>query len=208
MFDAVFSHGIIQKAQASDLVEIYVHDLRKWSENKHKQVDDRTFGGGPGMILMPEPLFNSIEELKKVSKNPYVIYLTPSGKRLNQNHSEELSKHEHLILICGRYEGIDQRVVDSLVNLEISIGDYVLSGGEIPAMVLVDTIVRLIPGAIKNEEFNDSESFSDINDRDLLDYPHYTRPADFRGIKVPDVLLSGNHEEVKKWRDSQKKKST
>ena len=207
MFAKVFEFGIISQAQKDSIIDIEVHDLRKWANNKHNQVDDRPFGGGPGMVLMPEPLFAAIIELK--TKNTHVIFLSPHGKVLEQDKSEELSHKNHLILVCGRYEGIDQRVIDKLVDEEISVGKYVLSGGEIPAMVLVDTIVRLIPGAIKNSEFNDSESFSNPNDRDLLDFPQYTRPADFSGLKVPDVLLNGNHQEIAKWRkQNQMKYST
>ena len=197
MFENIFKAGIIGQADKS-ILDIQIHDLRKHTTYKHNQVDDRPFGGGAGMVLMPEPLFNAIESLK--TDNSYVIFLSPKGVALKQEVSERLSKHEHLILICGRYEGIDQRVIDKLVNEEVSIGDYVLSGGEIPAMVLVDSISRLIPGVIKNEEFNNSESFSNPEDRSKLD----TRPADFRGLKVPEILLSGHHKKVEDWRESQR----
>ena len=201
MFENIFKAGIIGQADKS-ILDIQIHDLRKHTTYKHNQVDDRPFGGGAGMVLMPEPLFNAIESLK--TDNSYVIFLSPKGVALKQEMSERLSKHEHLILICGRYEGIDQRVIDKLVNEEVSIGDYVLSGGEIPAMVLVDSISRLIPGVIKNEEFNNSESFSNPEDRSKLDFPQYTRPADFRGLKVPEILLSGHHKKVEDWRESQR----
>ena len=201
MFENIFKAGIIGQADKS-ILDIQIHDLRKHTTYKHNQVDDRPFGGGAGMVLMPEPLFNAIESLK--TDNSYVIFLSPKGVALKQEVSERLSKHEHLILICGRYEGIDQRVIDKLVNEEVSIGDYVLSGGEIPAMVLVDSISRLIPGVIKNEEFNNSESFSNPEDRSKLDFPQYTRPADFRGLKVPEILLSGHHKKVEDWRESQR----
>ncbi len=204
MFGEVFKGGILGQALKSGLVEINIRNLRDYTNYRHNQVDDRPFGGGAGMVLMPEPLFQAIESLKTDSS--IVIFLTPSGRKFSQQISEELSKNQHLILICGRYEGIDQRVIDELVDEEISIGDYVLSGGEIPAMVLVDSITRLVPGVIKNEEFNNSESFSNPNDRTQLDYPQYTRPEDFRGLKVPEILLSGNHKEVEKWRESTRRK--
>jgi tRNA (guanine37-N1)-methyltransferase len=199
MFEKIFDFGVIGQSN-KDILEINIHDLRKFTPYKHNQVDDRPFGGGAGMVLMPEPLFNAIESLKK--DNSYVIFLSPKGVTLKQEVGEELSKKEHLILICGRYEGIDQRVIDELVDEEISIGNYVLSGGEIPAMVLVDNVSRLIPGVIKNENFNNSESFSDPSSRDKLDFPQYTRPADFRGLKVPEILLSGNHKKIDDWRNT------
>jgi tRNA (guanine37-N1)-methyltransferase len=204
MFEKVFDAGIISQASKKDIVDIRIYDLRDFTHDKHKQVDDRPFGGGPGMVLKPEPLFEAIESLK--TDKSYVIFLTPSGQTLTQPVSEELSKYEHLILICGRYEGIDQRVIDELVDLEISIGDYVLSGGEIPAMVLVDSIVRLIPGAIKNENFNNDESFSDPADRTKLDFPQYTRPEEYRGLKVPEILLTGHHAKIEEWRKSLQRK--
>lgn len=201
IFDNIFDFGVIAKGIKSDLLKINIHNLRDFTHDKHKVVDDRPFGGGAGMVLKPEPLFEAVESIKSKSPNARVIYLTPQGQKLTQEKVESLSQFEDLILICGRYEGIDQRVIDNLVDEEISIGDYVLSGGEIPAMVLIDSISRLIPGVIKNEEFNESESFSNINDRTKLDYKVYTRPEEFRGHTVPEVLLSGNHEEIKKWRE-------
>ncbi len=199
IFDSQFEYGIISQGINKGLVEINVHDLRDWSNNKQKQVDDRPFGGGAGMILMAEPVFKVVKQLRKdITK---VIYMSPKGKTLNQSLAEDLSELEHIIILCGRYEGIDQRIIDELVDYEISIGDYVLSGGEPAAVVLVDAMTRLIPGVIKNNDFNESESFSDKSDRDLLDYPQYTRPFDYKGIKVPEVLISGNHEKIKKWRD-------
>ena len=205
MFADTFKSGIIGQALKSGLIEINIRNLRDWTHDKHKQVDDRPFGGGSGMVLKPEPLFEAVEELKSTSPSAKIIFLTPSGKKYKQEVAEELSKNEHLILICGRYEGVDQRVIDSLVDEEISIGDYVLSGGEIPAMVLVDSISRLVPGVIKNEEFNNSESFSNPQNRSMLDFPQYTRPEDYKGWKVPEVLLSGNHAQITKWRKAQNK---
>lgn len=203
MFDEVFEWGIISNGIKEGLVDINIHDLRDYTDDKHKQIDDRPFGGGAGMVLKPEPLFKVVESLK--TKNSKVIFLTPQGEKFKQEKAEELSTINHLILICGRYEGIDQRVRDSIVDMEISIGDFVLSGGEIPAMVLVDAVSRLIPGVIKNIEFGDSESFSDPDDRSKLDFSQYTRPAEFRGMKVPEVLLSGDHKEIEKWRKRRQK---
>lgn len=205
LFDEVFNFGIIDQAKKAGILQVNILNLRDFSEGNYKQVDDRPFGGGAGMVLMPEPLSKAIESVKR--DNSKVIFLTPSGKKLNQEVVENFSKDEHLILICGRYEGIDQRIIDKYVDLEISVGDYVLSGGEIPAMIIVDAVSRLIPGAIKNEEFNNSESFSNSDDRNQLDFPQYTRPAEFNGIKVPEVLLNGNHKEIEKWRENNRNKS-
>lgn len=204
MFEKIFEFGIPAQAIKTGVLNINIINLRDFTDKSYKQVDDRPFGGGVGMVLMPEPLSKAIESVK--TDRSKVINLTPSGEVLSQNVSEKLSELEHVIIICGRYEGIDQRIIDLYVDYEISIGDYVLSGAEIPAMVLVDSISRLIPGAIKNEEFNDSESFSDPDDRTKLDYPVYTRPAEFMGRKIPDVLLSGNHKEIQNWREKNRKK--
>ncbi|PIR42175.1 tRNA (guanosine(37)-N1)-methyltransferase TrmD [candidate division WWE3 bacterium CG_4_9_14_0_2_um_filter_35_11] len=200
MFDRIFDFGVISQGIKSDKLKINIHNLRDFTHDKHKVVDDRPFGGGPGMVLKPEPLFEAVESIKSKNPGSRVIYLTPQGKKLTQEKIEDLSKRENLTIICGRYEGIDQRVIDNLVDEEISIGDYVLSGGEIPAMTIVDAVSRLIPKVIKNEEFNDSESFSDKTDRTKLDYKVYTRPENYKGKKVPEILLSGNHEEIRKWR--------
>lgn len=211
LFLNIFEYGIISKATKNSILDIKIHDLRDYgvqsedSRSKYKQVDDRPFGGGAGMVLRPEPLFEVIEKIKSESAEAKVIFLTPSGDLLKQSMVEDLSTETHLVLICGRYEGIDQRVIDELVDMQISIGEYVLSGGEFPAMVLVDSVVRLIPGVIKNSEFNDSESFSNKDDRTKLDFPQWTRPAEYKGLKVPDILLSGNHQEVAKWREEQRK---
>lgn len=204
IFEKIFEFGIPAQAIKSGVLNINIINLRDFTDKSYKQVDDRPFGGGVGMVLMPEPLSKAIESVK--TDRSKVINLTPSGEVLSQNVSEKLSELEHVIIICGRYEGIDQRIIDLYVDYEISIGDYVLSGAEIPAMVLVDTISRLIPGAIKNEKFNESESFSDPDDRTKLDYPVYTRPAEFKGRKIPDVLLSGNHKEIENWREANRKK--
>lgn len=210
LFGKFLEIGILGKAISNKIVKINIHDLRDYTNDKHKQVDDRPFGGGPGMILKPEPLFKAINTVKERNKSKnlksYVIFLTPQGKKYNQEKAETLSKKQNLILICGRYEGIDQRVRDNLIDEEVSIGNYVLSGGEIPAMVIADSVTRLIPGVIGNVKFNDSESFSDAHDRFNLDYPQYTRPAAYESMKVPDILLNGNHNDIKKWREKNRTK--
>ena len=202
-FTQVFDFGIIRRAKLARIVDIAVHDIREYATDKHKMVDDRPFGGGDGMVLKPEPIFAAIESLlgarhrDDYASGTRVAMLTPQGEPLKQPRVRELADSiERLVVICGRYEGVDERVNDALVTDEISIGDYVLSGGEPAAVVLVDAIVRLLPEALGSETSALNDSFSD----GLLDYPHYTRPADFRGMKVPDVLLSGHHEEIEKWR--------
>ena len=205
-FTDIFEHGILKKALDSGKIEINILDLRHFADNKRNQVDDRPYGGGAGMVLMPEPLSNCIELLKKNYPNQKVIYLTPSGKTFKQEQAEEFSDDTVLTFICGRYEGIDQRIIDLYVDQEISIGDYVLSGGELPCAVVIDAVARLIPGVILNEEFNNSESFSNPEDRQQLDFPVYTRPEEFKGIKVPSVLLSGNHSHIDHWRSENKRR--
>jgi tRNA (guanine37-N1)-methyltransferase len=193
--------GMIQKAQEKDLVKINVHNLRKWTTDKHQSVDDTPCGGGAGMVLKIEPIYKAIKELKR--ENTIVAITSPKGKKLVQKELKDFSLKQdlHMIILCGRYEGFDQRIHDHLADYEFSIGDYVLSGGELPALILVDGITRLIPGVLGNEESLDEESF---NDDQKFDYPQYTRPIEFNGWKVPEVLLTGNHEEIKKWRDSKK----
>jgi len=202
-FGQVIEFGIIRRARLAEIVEINVHDIRKFTTDKHRMVDDRPFGGGDGMVLKPEPIFAAIESLLGTSeKENYpsgsrVVLLTPQGRQLKQSVAKELADEiNHLVIICGRYEGIDERVNETLVTDEISIGDYVLSGGEPAAVVLVDSIVRLLPGTLGSETSAENDSFSS----GILDHPHYTRPAEFRGMKVPDVLLNGNHAEIEKWR--------
>lgn len=202
-FGQVFDFGIIRRAKLANIVEIKVHDIREFATDKHKMVDDRPFGGGDGMVLKAEPIFLCVESLLGTSnrddyaKGTRVILLTPQGRPLKQALSQELADDlTHAVIICGRYEGVDERVSETLVTDEISIGDYVLSGGEPAAVVLVDSIVRLLPNALGSETSAENDSFSD----GLLDYPHYTRPAEFRGMKVPDILLNGNHAEIEKWR--------
>jgi len=202
-FTQVFDFGIIRRARLADIVKIDVHDIRQFTTDKHRMVDDRPFGGGDGMVLKPEPIFAAIQELVgTVERSEYpsgtsVVLLSPQGTPLQQPVAKRLADDvQHLVAICGRYEGVDERVNRMLVTDEISIGDYVLSGGEPAAVVLVDSIVRLLPNALGSETSAENDSFSD----GLLDYPHYTRPAEFRGIKVPEVLLNGNHAEIEKWR--------
>src|SRR5215467_3509544 len=202
-FSVAFDYGIVRRARAADLVTIKAHDLRSWTSDKHHTVDDRPFGGGDGMVLKPEPLFAAVEALTRHSKREEfgpetrVVLLSPQGEVFTQATALDLSQHtEHVVLICGRYEGVDERVADSLVTDEISIGDYVLSGGEPAAMVVIDAVVRLIPGALGSETSATTESFS----AGLLDYPHYTRPPEFAGLRVPEVLLNGHHAEIAAWR--------
>ena len=199
IFREVFHFGIIRRAVEAGLIEIAVHDLRDFTSDRHRMVDDRPFGGGAGMVMKPEPFFRAIEALRHASEETRVVLLTPQGRLFKQRIAEELSREKRLLLICGRYEGIDERVVETLVDDEVSIGDYVLSGGEIPAMVIVDAVTRLLPGALGCEQSAEQDSFSD----GLLDCPHYTRPAEYRGLRVPDVLLGGNHGEIESWRRRQ-----
>ncbi len=209
-FREVFDYGIIRRARSGGLVSIEAHDLRRWTQDKHHIVDDRPFGGGDGMVLKPQPIFDAVEELTGASgRDSYdektrVVLLSPQGQRLTQKLAAGLAESQHVVLICGRYEGVDERVAESLVTDEISIGDYVLSGGEPAAVVLVDATVRLLPGALGSQTSAVNESFSE----GLLDYPHYTRPPEFRGMRVPEVLLSGHHAEIERWRREQALKKT
>ena len=210
-FREAFDYGIVRRARAAGLVEIEAHDLRRWTSDKHHVVDDRPFGGGDGMVLKPEPIFAAVEELTGSSSrseqdsSTRVILLSPQGRVLNHSLAVDIAKGAgHVVLICGRYEGVDERVAETLVTDEISIGDYVLSGGEPAAIVLVDSVVRLVPGALGSETSALNESFC----AGLLDYPHYTRPTEFRGMRVPDVLVSGNHREIARWRHEAARKKT
>ena len=198
MFSGPFAESIVARAGKAGIVEIAVHNLRHWTTDRHRTVDDKPFGGGAGMVLKPEPLFQAIESLRHGPEST-VVLLSPQGELLRQPLVAELAALRHLILVCGHYEGVDERVVVHAVDREISIGDYVLSGGELPAMVLVDAVVRLQPGALGSPESAGDESHT----TGLLEYPHYTRPADFRGWRVPDVLISGHHGEVERWRREQ-----
>jgi tRNA (guanine37-N1)-methyltransferase len=201
MFNDVFNESIIKRARNNNKVEINIHDFREYSADPHGKVDDTPYGGGAGMVLTPGPIFSCVEALKK--DNSKVILLTPDGIPFKEHTAYDLSKEEHLILICGHYEGFDERI-RTLADYEISIGDYVLSGGEIPAMVLVDAIVRLIPGVI-NEESHIADSF---NEEHLLDYPTYTKPRVFKGMEVPEVLVSGDHKKIDEWRRQEAYKRT
>ena len=217
-FRGPLDYGIIRRAREAGLVEINIHDLRAFAHDRHRTVDDRPFGGGEGMVLKPEPIFECIEAMsiapreQRAEARQSVILLSAQGKRFNQAEANEISALDRVVLICGRYEGVDERVGQYLADRELSIGDYVLSGGELGAAVIVDTVTRLIPGAVGNEASTQQESFtggakvqeagadSTCVSGGLLDYPHYTRPADFRGMPVPEVLMSGNHEEIRRWR--------
>ena len=210
-FRETFAYGIIRRAQAAGLVELAAHDLRGWTSDKHHIVDDRPFGGGEGMVLKPEPIFAAVRELTgAASREDYapqtrVILLSPQGRVFTQAVAQKLSQQaSHIVLICGRYEGVDERVADALVTDEISIGDYVLSGGEPAAVVVIDALIRLLPGAVGNEYSTTNESFSES----LLDCPQYTRPPEFSGLKVPEVLLNGNHAEIARWRRAAALKKT
>jgi tRNA (guanine37-N1)-methyltransferase len=225
-FRGPLDYGILRRAREAGLVEVSIHDLREFTRDKHRTVDDRPFGGGEGMVLKPEPIFECIEKLNVAAREQRVsgsvqesvVLLSAQGHRLDQALANELATLERMVLICGRYEGVDERVSEHLADREISIGDYVLSGGELGAAVIVDTVARLIPGAVGNENSTKQESFTAHADRTekpadaqtvpsstcgsggLLDYPHYTRPADFRGMAVPEVLVNGNHDEIRRWR--------
>jgi len=201
-FGEVFEYGIVRRARAAGLVEVTAHDLRAWTSDKHHVVDDRPFGGGDGMVLKPEPIFAAVEALtgaarrEELQEGARVVLLSPQGRTLTQELAEGFTRAEQVVLICGRYEGVDERVAEALVTDEISIGDYVLSGGEAAAVVLVDAITRLLPGALGSETSARHDSFSE----GLLDFPHYTRPPEFRGMRVPEVLLGGHHGEIERWR--------
>lgn len=200
MFQEFKSESIIKRAIEQNIVEIDIHNIRDYSKDPHKKVDDYGFGGGAGMVLMPQPIFDAVDDLRK--DNSKVILMTPQGTKYGQSMAYELSKENHLIIICGHYEGFDERI-RSIVDLEISIGDFVLTGGELPAMVVCDSIIRLIDGVIEKESHM-NDSFNE----NLLDYPVYTHPSDFRGMKVPEVLLSGHHANIDKWRKEEQLKRT
>ena len=198
IFAPILNESIIKRAQEKKKVKIKVHDLRDYTTDKHRKVDDRPFGGGPGMVMTPQPIFDAIKKIKR-QKKAKVILMCPTGKRLTPKIAKGLTKCNQLIIICGHYEGVDERIRKELIDESISIGDYVLTGGELPAMVLVDCVTRLVPGVLGKEESLLSESF----ENNLLEYPQYTRPANFRGMKVPNVLLSGHHQDIGDWRKRQ-----
>jgi tRNA (guanine37-N1)-methyltransferase len=203
---APLSESMMKRAQENKIVDLRVHNLRDWTTDKHHIVDDAPFGGGQGMVMKPEPIFAAVEDLQSKIENrkPKIILMSPAGRRLDQKLAADLSKELHLIIICGHYEGVDHRVIEHLVDLEISIGDYVLTNGAIAAVVLVDAVVRLLPGALGHEQSAADDSFSVGS----LEAPQYTRPAEFRGWKTPEVLLSGNHAEIAKWRKEEALKRT
>ena len=199
MFPGYLGQSILNKAIERGLVEIHVHNMRDWATGKHKKIDDEPYGGGPGMVLMVDPVVNCVRDVQKMADQPgQVIMLTPQGRRLNQPFVEELAVKPRLIVLCGRYEGFDQRVFDILNPIELSIGDYILNGGEVASMVLIDSLVRMVPGVLGDELSNWDDSFSRGNR--LLEHPQYTRPREFEGHEVPEVLLSGNHPAIEAWR--------
>ena len=205
LFGNVFDYGMICQARKKALLQVDTVDLRSFTTDKHRSVDDRPYGGGEGMVLKPQPLFRAVKYCReKAEEQTRVVFMTPEGRRFDQAKAVELSSVPHLTFVCGRYEGIDQRAVDSLADEELSIGDFVLSGGEFAALLIIDSVTRLIPGVVGREESVLNESFMD----GLLDYPHYTRPATLRGNRVPEVLLSGNHEEIRQWREGEALKRT
>jgi len=197
-FAGPFQHGVVAKAAEAGLIQIEIHDLRNWTHDRHRTVDDRPFGGGEGMLLKPAPIFEAVESIwPERAPDQRLVLLSAQGQRFDQEAARRLSQYKELFLICGRYEGVDERVAEHLADEELSIGDFVLSGGELAGALVVDCVSRLLPGVLGNEVSALQESFSH---KDLLDCPQYTRPADFRGWKVPEVLLSGNHEEIRRWR--------
>ncbi|HSJ51686.1 MAG TPA: tRNA (guanosine(37)-N1)-methyltransferase TrmD [Actinomycetota bacterium] len=195
IFESPLQESLLGRAIEAGLLDVRVHDIRDHAEGRHRQVDDESYGGGPGMVMKPEPIFAAVEALGEGPKR--VLLLSPAGRRLDQDLVRELAAEPWLVLICGRYEGVDERVVEGLPAEEVSIGDYVLSGGEVPALVILEAVTRLVPGVIGREESHERDSFGAEG---VLDHPHYTRPAEFRGMPVPEVLRSGNHAEVERWR--------
>ena len=205
-FQGPFHHGIVAKAAEAGLIEIHIHDLRNWTHDRHRTVDDRPFGGGEGMLLKPAPIFEAVESVwPERTSGERLVLLSAQGRRFDQETARRLSQYKELFLICGRYEGVDERVAEHLADEELSIGDFVLSGGELGAALVVDCVARLLSGVLGNEDSALRESFTTPG---LLDCPQYTRPAEFRGWRVPDVLLSGNHEEIRRWRQQVAREKT
>lgn len=202
MFAGPLDESIIKRARQAGLLDLQLHQLRDWTHDRHKTVDDRPFGGGPGMLLKPEPIFEAVESLQR--EKTRVVLMSPAGRKFNQAIARELAQQEHLLIVTGHYEGFDERIREALADDELSIGDYVLTNGALPAMVVIDTVARLLPGVLGDDASSTDESFS----HGLLEYPQWTRPAEFRGMKVPDVLVSGNHAEIARWRTDQAKKRT
>lgn len=206
MFKGPFEESIVKRAREKGLVQVGIHDIRKWAKDKHKTVDDRPYGGGVGMVLMIEPIYRALRDLKKENKKAKVILLDAGGKKFTQAKANQLSQEKHLVFIAGHYEGMDHRVHEHLINEEISIGDYVLTGGELPTMVVVDSVVRLVPGVLEKPEATQLESFSNLTPDTrhpipVLEYPQYTRPEEFQRWKVPEILLSGNHKKIQEWKE-------
>ncbi|WP_042271978.1 tRNA (guanosine(37)-N1)-methyltransferase TrmD [[Clostridium] dakarense] len=201
IFNSYMNESIMKRAVEKGIIEVNIYNIRDFSNNKHKKVDDYPFGGGAGMVMTPQPIYDTYKHIIDTHniKEPRVVYLTPKGKTHNQTIASDMSKLDDVILLCGHYEGIDQRIIDLIVTDEISIGDYVLTGGELPALILIDSISRLISGVLNQDESFEEESFSN----DLLEYPHYTRPREFMEMTVPDVLLSGNHKKIEEWRNDE-----
>jgi len=195
IFESPLRESLLGRAIEAGLLDVRVHDLRDSTSDRHRQVDDESYGGGPGMVLKPEPVFAAVESLGAGVRR--TLLLSPAGRRLDQDLARELAVEPWLVLICGRYEGVDERVVEGLPAEELSIGDYVVAGGEVPALVVLEAVTRLVPGVIGREESHEQDSFGDEG---VLDHPHYTRPAEFRGMRVPETLLSGNHQEIERWR--------
>ena len=207
MVEEIIKESILKRAQQKNIVKINIHNLRDFALDKHSIVDDYSYGGGAGMVLKPEPIFRAVEKIagkKKRKRKPRIILLTPQGQTFNQAKAKELSQEQHLLFICGHYEGVDERVKENLITDEVSIGDYVLTGGELPAMVIIDSVVRILPGVLNKKESFENDSFY----QGLLDYPHYTRPRRFRRKSVPALLLSGDHAQIRKWRRQKALKNT
>jgi len=205
MFDSYVGQSLLKKAIDGGLVSVATHDIRHWSRDKHHKVDDRPFGGGPGMVLRVEPVVECVEAVQQLTEPGHLIVLSPRGRTLNQRVVEELAGNQRLLLLCGRYEGFDQRVFDILQPDEISLGDYILNGGEVAAMAVIDAVIRLVPGVLGDDQSSQSDSFSgdDAGERRMLEFAQYTRPREFRGHEVPEVLLNGNHEQIERWRAEQ-----
>ena len=207
IFSGYMTQSLLKLAIERDLVEIQLHNLRDWSRDKHQCVDDRPFGGGPGMVIKPEPTVEAVEEIQTQGASPgHVVLLTPQGRQLNQQVVEDLARHSRLVLLCGRYEGFDQRICDILQPEELSIGDFVLNGGEVAAMTVIDTVIRLVPGVLGDEESSHVDSFSTGNR--LLEHSQYTRPREYRGHQVPEILLSGDHPQIAAWREQNSRERT
>lgn len=206
MFSGTLSQSVLKRALDAGLVSVRLHDIRRWAHGRHQVVDDRPYGGGPGMVLKVEPVVECVEAVQQLERPGHLVMLTPTGRRLEQQIVEELAGHERLVLLCGRYEGFDDRVRQLLRPDEISLGDFVLSGGEVAAMAVIDAVARLVPGVLGDEQSNRQDSFS--GSERWLEGPQYTRPREYRGLSVPDVLLSGNHEEIARWRRAESRKQT